>query len=218
MEFMQLKHLATDLTLHERGGVMYRLNHEDKVSKNPWGILGGFCLAKAEHPANSDVWVHHAMLQFHGGRQVWMVENERWSRTDMYPRDDHFGSLPAMMKKFKQLTGCDVPEVTLRHVGSGIVRVTPDGEKWNSKNPWELVPGAVYRVYTDRGTVKEYEAVSVQDRVEVRIWRGDVMGWSETFDPNMVITGAQWEMIRKINDQQERADEAVETDSPDGPS
>jgi len=49
MEFMQLKHLATDLTLHERGGVMYSLNRDDKVSKSPWTLFGGSCIAKAVH-------------------------------------------------------------------------------------------------------------------------------------------------------------------------
>lgn len=212
---LTLKFTKSDLTLHERSGVMYVRNEEAPPgAKWAWMILGGSLLARAESAITRDR-VRQISLQFHGGRQCWMVENCLTSPRTIYPRDDHYGSLPEMMEKFEVITGLKLPAVKLSILGQGICRVDAQGEKWDAGNPWELVPGSVYlTVNPSSGREKLYEAVEARGlmgqacKVAVRFWSESAGGWSETFDPSLVFSGEAWERIRKVGPEPV-ADQAV---------
>jgi hypothetical protein len=200
-----MKHTQSDLTLHERFGSLFVRHSEAPAgAKWAWGTLGGTVVAMAEQGSH-ETRFQKVMLQFHGGRQCWMVENCITSVAKIYPRDDYFGTLPKMMAKFEEITGHKLPTMKLSILGQGIFRVDSQGEKWDASNPWELVPGSIYKVVEPySGREKLYEAVQARGlmakecRVAVRFWCEDERGWSETFEPGLVFNGDAWERIRVV--------------------
>ncbi len=185
---------VSELIVSENLGVMKCLTADRKV----WVVLGGAGIASAVGPKPdiSPESLHYVHLQFHGGRQQWMVEVEKVSPLRIYPREDHWGSLPQMMKIFASKTGLVLPAVRLVQAGLGVSTVTQEGESWDKDNPFELLVGGRYSVL-HRGRGREIEVSQRMGKVEIAFVDRD--GVSETFDPRMILGGEAWLSLRRLS-------------------
>lgn len=172
--------------------VTYRLTDFDE-----WHLLGGARIATHDLVRNDDV-IHSIHLDFHGGRDCWHVENERYSRSTTHPREDYYGSLSDMMAIFERLSGQPLQEVSVFALGAGISHYSSQGVRGGTLadpgNPWELEEGAIYSVDSSR----RKEAPYITEYRAVRVGKGPIQtmelkpvrapeNYPETFDPSLVM-------------------------------
>lgn len=164
--------------------------------------LGGQVIAEAcaQGLTGGEQWL--VRLQYHGGRNTWMVENERYSPLHMYPRDDIWGDLSQMMALFESATGLSLPTLRLVELGIGVTDYTPVGSSASASNPWQLEPGTYS--FVRGGARRRIEALRLPGAgpngadgangengpMAVRFVDGDTP--SETFMPAMVLDAAGW--------------------------
>ena len=175
-----------------QNSVTYQLTDRDE-----WMLLGGHMLATHDLFRSPDV-IHSIHLNFHGGRNCWHVEREHWSKFNIYPREDHYGSLSEMMATFERLSGQTLQEVTVCALGDGISHFSAQGVRGgrlaDPGNPWELEEGAIYRVDSShRGEapyITDYRAVLVGQgptrRFELTLAKHP-HDYPESFDPGLIM-------------------------------
>ncbi len=192
---------VTELIVSEHLDVKKCLTADRKV----WVVLGGAVIASAvgPKPDASPESLHYVHLQYHGGRQQWMVEVEKVSPLRIYPREDQWGSLSQMMKLFVSKTGLVLPAVRLVETGLGVSLVTQGGESWDKENPFELEVGGRYRVLHNKRS-REFEVSQRMGRVEIAfVDRGGV---NETFDPRLILVGDAWLSLQRLSPEESTAD------------
>lgn len=178
------KLITRELSSFRTRSVTYKLSET-----TGWGILGGTCLATHDLVNNPDV-KHSVHLYFHGGKNMWGCEYERWSKYTIIPREDYYGSLHQMMAKFEHLTRQRLEEVTWCQLGAGISHHSAEGIRGGTladpRNPWELEEGAIYVAGTD----KRYRAVRVGKGpftyMELKPTSAPA-DYPETFDPSLMM-------------------------------
>lgn len=189
---------TAELLVHTRGGIQYQVTQVAKNHHNPTGhqsiVLGGTIVAqaKAKELGGGDMWLFR--LQYHGGRQTWMLESERYSPRHIYPRDDEFAPLPYLMDRFEQRTGLSLPALRIATLGLGITSYTSKGETRDLLNPWQLQVGH-YRVLR-QNVLRKIEALEVNGDMRVRFIDGDAP--SETFEPNLVLDASAWLSLTRL--------------------
>ncbi|WP_404667181.1 hypothetical protein [Roseateles asaccharophilus] len=190
----------TDLTLVEAGGNTFRVHETTRNGGKDLlrVLLGGTVVAEARDTSKVAPESRLVRLQFHGGRNTWMLEDEWVSPARIYPRRDFFGSLPKMMAEFEKATGLRLPEVKIAHLGHGICEYTAAGVVWQAENPWHLEVGQTYQVIRDRlGGMRRFQAVEQAGRVRVCMETPD--GLSEPIDPSMIFNEMAWLTLRKVD-------------------
>lgn len=196
MSNFKLTHLFHgDLVLWERMGIQMHVRKDIGLL-----MLGGETLASAKndtpkldgHPESQ----HCVYLMFHGGRQTWMVESMKHSPITMYPRDDVWGTLNAMMQVFMDKTGIELPPIRIIQSGMGISTYTRHGVVWDSKNPFQLDVGRQYRV-VHRKENRIFEVVDRNGVVEIAFT--DLPdGGRESFRPHLILDHTAWLTLKQI--------------------
>lgn len=202
----RLSHSAPLLTTIAVPGAMKRLvtipdiGRPNQPAGEGYTPLAGYCMAVgmgADLPPGLDY--HAVELKYHGGREQWMVENERHSNTRILPRDQRFGALSEMMAAFEELTGLELPEAVIHQFGVGILRCTSKGEAWDAENPYELKEGEFYTV-THRGETATIQAIEVMGVVYIAFYDSEshCVG-PQTFNPRDELDSGGWKSLQRVD-------------------
>lgn len=155
-------------------------------------LLGGRPIAVADGGEidGSVQSTNHVILQFHGGRSLWMVDHERVAAEKIFPRDEAYGTLPEMMRLFEKKTGIELDPVRIAHLGRGVSIYSSKGEEFDSNNPYRLNPGEKYQTVI-RGEMRVFEAVQMKHGIEIAfVDREESLG--ETFPPLVILDAEAW--------------------------
>jgi len=157
-------------------------------------LLGGTQLARHDL-LNTPHEKHSILLYFHGGKNRWACEYERWSSTVIYKREVYYGSLDSVMRDFQRMSGQKLQPVTWCDITSGgtlhhsAEEGIYGGVMADPGNPWELEEGAIY-CYKDKYRTYEYRAVRVGLGPITQIALQPISGpddCTETFDPSLLM-------------------------------
>ncbi|MEJ6002541.1 hypothetical protein [Paucibacter soli] len=198
--FELTKPVLTSLTTHGSLGQRFEVKQIKRggLIGSMRVLLGGIVVAEAREMSLTAPESLIVRLQFHGGRNTWMVELERVSPYRIYPRADWWGTLPEMMAAFQRATGIELPAISIADIGVGISEYTAKGVSVLPGNPWRLEVGQTYHVTRDRlGDHRRFQVVERAGRVEICFESPD--GLSESFDPTLVLNEMAWLTLRRVD-------------------
>lgn len=186
------------LLVHEES-----INPRQRVSRQyiesvGWMLLGGTILFQASDEGSTRSENFRVVtLQFHGGRNLWSIDDEHCVRGEYKPRNSDFGALKEMMARFEEITGLSLPRIEINHMNGGVWSYSSsEAVRIRLSREFTLRPGFTYELPPRLGqSPRRY--VGRDGTQEVR--DADEAGSGEFFNPWLVFSGDDWLEIARTN-------------------